>query len=306
MTMRKEDSPLVSLGTKRRKLLKERLEALYLRYRGEYIHTDPIALVHEYDAPQDREVVGLIASCLAYGNVKQIQASVRKVLEVLGKNPARTVRNVMPAELSKALAGFKHRFNTGRDIACLLHFAQQVLHGYGSLGEFFRLGYRENEDDLGPAEERFVEGFFSLDCSPFYKKGRLPDDAGVRFLLPTPGRGSACKRLNLYLRWMIRRDDGVDFGIWKDIPPSKLVIPLDTHLARISRYLGLTCFKTAGWRMAIEVTRSLRELDPEDPIKYDFALCRLGILDLCTCKFDPTLCLSCELSGMCLYRDGRQ
>jgi uncharacterized protein (TIGR02757 family) len=105
---------------------------------------------------------------------------------------------------------------------------------------------------------------------------------------------------------MIRKDDGVDFGIWQGIPPSKLVIPLDTHLARISRYLGLTRLKTAGWRMAIEVTRSLRELDPEDPIKYDFALCRLGILDLCTSKFDPTLCLSCELSGMCLYRDGCQ
>jgi uncharacterized protein (TIGR02757 family) len=283
--------------------LKERLESLYLRYRGEYIHTDPIALVHEYASPQDREVVGLIASSLAYGNVKQIQASLRRVLDVLGESPCRTVRGSSPEELLNALRGFKHRFNTGKDIACLLFLVQQALNEHGTLSRFFELGYREDDEHLGPALERFVGNLTALNCSPFYPKGALPEDAGVRFLLPSPRKGSACKRLNLYLRWMVRRNDGVDFGIWKKIPPSKLVIPLDTHLARISRHLSLTGMKTAGWRMALQVTESLRELDPLDPIKYDFALCRLGIMDLCPKKSDPQLCTQCQIEGICQFKD---
>lgn len=296
----KSRPPVVhSLDKEQVEQLKERLESLYLHYHGEYIHTDPIALVHEYDSPPDREVVGLLASSLAYGNVRQIQRSLRRVLSVLGSSPVETLRSASPRNLSESLVDFKHRFNSGEDIACLLHFVQQVLRQQGSLGELFRLGYREDEAHLGPALERFVDHLLSLDCSPFYKDGVLPGDAGVRFLLPTPRKGSACKRLNLYLRWMVRRDDGVDFGIWKGVPPSKLIIPLDTHLARISQHLGLTGLKTAGWRMALEVTESLRMLDPEDPIKYDFALCRLGILDLCPRNRDPALCGKCEIEGIC-------
>ncbi len=295
--------PFSYLNPTQKAKLKDRLENLYLRFRGDYIHTDPIALVHEYQAAQDREVVGLIASSLAYGNVKQIQLSLRRVLDVLGNEPCRTLRAISPDELSRVLSGFRHRFNSGRDVACLLYFIQQIFDEYGSIGGFFKRGYREDEDNLGPAMERFVENLFSLDCSPFYGDGLLPEDAGVRFLLPSPRKGSACKRFNLYLRWMVREDDGVDFGIWKEIPPSKLVIPLDTHLARISRYLGLTGLRTAGWRMALEVTESLHELDPNDPVKYDFALCRLGILDLCPKKTDPQLCAQCQLEGICRFRD---
>lgn len=299
--MKKSEIPFKRLTPARKALLKERLEDLYLRYRSEYLHTDPILLVHQYGSAGDQEVAGLIASCLAYGNVKQIQRSVRKVLDALGDEPSRTARNAAPAELSGALAGFKHRFNTDEDIACLLYFIQQAVDKHGSIGAFFESGYREDEDNLGPALERFVGKLLSLDCAPFYKRGVLPEDAGVRFLLPSPKKGGACKRLNLYLRWMVRRDDGVDFGLWQNVSPAKLIIPLDTHVARLSRYLGLTSLSTAGWPMALEVTQSLRELDPEDPVKYDFALCRQGILDLCPKEMKPSLCASCEIEGICRY-----
>ena len=118
----------------------------------------------------------------------------------------------------------------------------------------------------------------SLDVSPFYLAGTIPPNAGIRFFFPSPLKGSACKRLNLFLRWMVRRGDEIDFGIWTEVSPAKLIMPLDTHVARIARRIGLTKMKQANWRMAQEVTRRLRAFDPEDPVKYDFALCRLGIL----------------------------
>ena len=121
----------------------------------------------------------------------------------------------------------------------------------------------------------------------------------MRYFFSSPAGGSACKRLNLYLRWMVRHDPGLDLGLWTEVPPSRLVIPLDTHVARIARYVGLSSRNTADWKMALEVTRALREFDPGDPVKYDFAICRLGILDYCPRKRDALKCAACLLKPVC-------
>ena len=143
----------------------------------------------------------------------------------------------------------------------------------------------------------------ALDCKPWYPGGRLPSAAGVRFFLPSPEDGSTCKRLNLFLRWMVRPDDGVDMGLWHGVSPSQLVIPLDTHVSRISISMGLTGRRTVDWKMAREVTARLRAIEPRDPVKYDFALCRLGMLESCPQHADPAACPLCgPASGRAMAR----
>jgi uncharacterized protein (TIGR02757 family) len=129
---------------------------------------------------------------------------------------------------------------------------------------------------VGPALTSFVERALALDHAGLYGRGPLPPDAGVRFFFPSPADGSACKRLNLYLRWMVRRG-GVDLGVWRTVDPAQLVVPLDAHIFTIARRVRLTRYRSAGWPMAVDITRRLRQLDPRDPVKYDFALHRMGL-----------------------------
>ncbi len=243
------------------------LERLYeaLNHRS-YVHPDPLEFLYRHDDPLDREVVGMIAASLAYGRVKQILASVEKVLAVLGPSPAVYVAGVTSPELERTLSGFKHRFTTGDELARLLVAvgAMQTIHG--SLGARFAQLVELGEDTVAPALERFV--------------GELRGDAwrGRSSVLPSPEKGSACKRLHLFLRWMVRRDD-VDPGGWDGVSPSKLVVPLDTHMHRISRAFGLTERAQANLRTALEITDAFRKFSPDDPVKYDFAITRLGIRD---------------------------
>src|SRR5262249_897729 len=134
----------------------------------------------------------------------------------------------------------------------------------------------------------------------FYPRGELKRRVAVRFLLPTPTDGSACKRTNLFLRWMVRPEDGVDCGVWTAIRPNQLVIPLHTHIASICTYIGLTARKSLGWQMALDITRQLRRLDPEDPLRYDFALCHLGIAGDCPRKRNLEKCRHCPIQAVCL------
>ncbi len=280
--------------------LKRRLDGLYRRYGPGYLHTDPVSVPRSYAEPEDREVAGLITAALAYGQVPQIMASVRRVMAIMGERPAAFVRRFDPGRDRALLRGFVHRFNDARDMGLLLHFTRQALDRSGSLEGFFLEGYSAGDDDIGPALSSFVRRMLALDCSAYYRKGVLPAAAGVRFFLPSPDGGSTCKRLNLFLRWMVRPDDGVDFGIWRGVSPSKLIIPLDTHVSRIAAAIGLTSRRTAGWKMAREVTGRLRAMDVGDPVKYDFALCRLGILDECPRRRDPVKCRGCELRPHCV------
>jgi len=256
--------------------LRRRLDALYLRYDHRCVSPDPLEFVRGQAAAADREVVGLLASSLAYGNVAQIKRSIAGVLEALGPRPAEAVRGLAPREAALRLAGFRHRFNDGRDVACLLVLIRRMLDSHGSIEAFFAAGHPPGSPDVGPGLASFSRRALALDHGGLYPGRSLPARAGVRFFFPSPDDGSACKRLNLFLRWMVRRE-GVDLGVWRSVDPAALVIPLDAHVYTIARRVGLTSYRSPGWAMAVDITRRLRRLDPRDPVKYDFAFHRMGL-----------------------------
>jgi uncharacterized protein (TIGR02757 family) len=255
--------------------LRTRLDDLYAHYDHRFVDPDPLQFVRQQTTDADREVVGLIASALAYGNVKQIKRSIGRVVEPLGDHPAEAIDHLDAKEAKSLLRGFKHRFNDGRDVACLLLFLKQMRQEAGSIEGFFLRGHTGTAD-IADALTSFSERTLALDHGGLYPGRRLSASAGVRFFFPSPRDGSACKRLNLYLRWMVRRD-GVDLGVWKRVDPAHLVIPLDAHIYTIARRVGLTRYRSPGWPMALDITRRLRRLDPRDPVKYDFAFHRMGL-----------------------------
>jgi len=274
--------------------LRNGLEALRRRYDSRHLGSDPVEFLHRYDRPDDQELVGLIASSLAYGNVATIRGSVGRILGHLGPRPSHTVRNLEPRRALEEFRGFRHRWTTGRDVACLLYFARQMVEQAGSIGGFFLATFESNRD-MAFALDRFTERVLALNHGGIYRGKSLPRKAGVRYFFPSPAGGGACKRLNLYLRWMVRPADGVDVGRWDFIPTSRLVIPLDTHISRIGQHLGWTSRRTPGWKMAMDITQTLARVDPEDPTKYDFALSRMGILENCPRHANKRECDLCDL-----------
>ena len=281
--------------------LRKRLDALLSDSYAEPLWPDPLAVVREYETEADIEAMGLVCSGLAYGRVEQIAASLRKLQEALGPHPAEFVAETDPHALLGTLAGFKHRFTTGEDVAALLLITNGMREAEGSVGAFFAKGYARG--DMRGSLTSFVRRALTMPVGPCYGGAGLPEGAGVLYLLPSPEGGSACKRLNLYLRWMVRGPDGRDLGLWRDlVDTSDLIVPLDTHIARIGRALGLTQRKTADWKMAEEITASLARFDPGDPVRYDFPLARLGIMDRCPTRPDATLCAACSLRGFCALR----
>ena len=281
------------------KKLKSRLDGLYRTFDLAFLATDPLEFVHKYDTPEDREIVGLVSSSLAYGRVDTIKKSIAKVMAAVGPHPYKFVRKFDPLSGKSLFNGFVHRFNRGDDVVCLFWFARQMIEESGSIGGFFMKGYSPEQMNVKEALSAFSKNVLSLDSSAVYGKKRLAPKAGVRFFFPDPEDGSPCKRLNLYLRWMVRRDR-LDFGQWTGVDPAKLVVPLDTHIARISRNIGLTRRASPDWKMAEEITGALKALDPKDPVKYDFALCRLGILDKCPKNADAAKCESCLIKDICV------
>jgi uncharacterized protein (TIGR02757 family) len=248
---------------------REILEDLYTRLnRPEFIAPDPLEFVLAYDKPADQEVVGLIASSLAFGGVKQIVGSVSRVLERL-RNPSADIDCGEDGALEALFADWRHRWVSGRELAMLLRGIGRVRAEYGSLQACF-LNFLD--PGAGTVHEA-LSGFAGT------IRGMC---GGETRLLPAPERGSACKRLHLYLRWMVRRDD-VDVGIWQGVPASKLLVPLDVHMHRIARRWGFTRRRQADLTTAKEVTEAFRRIAPEDPVRYDFALTRLGIGGRCPC-----------------------
>lgn len=239
------------------------LEDLYIAVnRREMVHPDPLEFLYRYECLKDREIAGFIGSSLAYGRVAQILKSVATVLDVMGPSPHDFLLSVSRNELKARFQGFCHRFACDTDLIDLLSAIKRVIQEYGSLYACFLNGYRSSDDLLIPAQIRFCEAL-----SYGYDLGHL---------LPLPQRGSACKRLNLFLRWMVRCD-AVDPGGWPEIPASRLIIPLDTHMHRIGNHLGFSARKQADLRTALEITAAFAGLNPNDPVRYDFALTRIGI-----------------------------
>lgn len=241
------------------------LEFLYQKYnRREFVHPDPLEFLYQFDRIEDREIVGLIASSFAYGNVKQILASVRFILDKMGASPRSFVEDASPKVLERIFKGFKHRWHTEKDLAKLIYGLKKCLEQYGSMERLFVQGLRGEDDDISKALNYFV-------CEI---KMRAP--GMKKNLLPLPQSGSACKRLHMYLRWMVRQD-AVDPGGWEGIPTSKLLVPLDTHMYRMCRRLKLTRRNQANSKTVDEVTKGFRKICPEDPVRYDFVLTRFGI-----------------------------
>ena len=279
--------------------LRRTLDALLEEFPiPERLPTDPVSVLHGFDDPADQEVAGLVAASVALGRAASIRAKARELLDIMGGEPAAFVRRFDPERHGDRFDGWTHRWYRARDIVGLLWLLRQAIERHGSLGACFLAGYREDEPDIGGALGRFVGEITSGDVTAVWPSGHLPER--WRSLLATPERRSACKRMNLYLRWMVRPDDGVDLGPWSAVSPSKLVIPLDTHLVRVSRALGLTRRKSPGWPMAVEVTHLLRRLDPDDPVKYDFLLCHLGMLGRCPWSGDLAACPGCSHWGRCI------
>ncbi|MHC4777051.1 MAG: TIGR02757 family protein [Planctomycetota bacterium] len=245
---------------------KKLLETVYRRCnRLKYLSPDPLELVLPFEDVHDREVAALIASALAYGRVGQIVKSVSAVLEKLGATPAKFLAGVSEKSLTRLCTGFKHRFADGEAVTSLLRGVQAVREVHGSMGEAFAKGVGEKDGTVIPALGALVCELRRLGA----------DRAG--HLLASPEKGGACKRLHLFLRWMVRKDS-VDPGGWDFVQPSMLVVPLDTHMHRIGLYLGLTRRKSADSKTALEITDGFRRVSPRDPVRYDFALTRGGIL----------------------------
>lgn len=264
---------------------------------------DPVSFVHRYQAGADREVVGLIAASLAFGNVTAIRAKVAIVLDALGPSPAATLDREGRAALERRLRGFVHRVWRGPDVAALLAGAGSLRRAHGSLGAAFAGFLAAADDELDDPDAAFVEALARLADA---LRGRSPS-RGLKHLVPDPRAGSACKRLLLWLRWMIRPADGVDLGLWP-VSPARLVIPVDTHVHRIARNLELTRRADASLRTAAEITSKLRAFDPGDPVRYDFAICHLGVSRECPSRRDPARCASCVLRDACRHwrRDARR
>ena len=246
--------------------LKAFLEGMYYVYaRREIINPDPLYFLYKYEDVRDREIVGLVASSLAYGRVAQIMKSVDRVLSCLGASPREfLLKNDNDVILPE---NFKHRFTTGADMNNLLRNISEVLKKYGSIEEFLRECLKESSGDILSGLDKFSD---RLSC------GKVE---GSFSLVTAPRDGSACKRLFLYLRWMVRHDE-VDPGGWEVMKPRDLIVPTDVHMHRIACELGLTSRKSADLRTAIEITDSFRAISWEDPAKYDFSLTRLGIRPL--------------------------
>lgn len=242
------------------------MDNLYLMYnKREYVHPDPLEFLYQYDNVRDRELTGLIASSLAYGRVFQILAGVKSVLRRMGSSPYHFLKDAPHSLLVDTFYDFQYRFTTGEELVAMLYGVKKIIEKYGSLRECFVSKFRKDDDTIEQALILFVN--------------EIRENAnGDRYnsLLPCPAKGSACKRLNLFLRWMIRKDE-VDPGGWDDIPASKLIVPLDTHMNRFCLLSRITKRKQASMKTAHEITGYFRRIVPEDPVKYDFALTRLGI-----------------------------
>lgn len=268
---------------------------------------DPIEVVHRYRDRDDRELVALLAATCAFGNVKAIRAKLDDALARVGPRPSIAADD--PKDLHGRLRGWKHRLFLGEDVARLLIGARRVQRVHGSLGEAFRADLEtvDAAQPAAPASERLREAL-AIFCERVRREGGLPlpgesDPRGRRgpaHMLSDPRAGSAAKRLLLFLRWVIRPDDGIDLGMWP-VPPGRLLIPVDVHIHKLGRNLGLTRRKDVSWKTAVEITEALARFDPSDPTRYDFALCHLGMVQRCPSRRDAARCEGCGVKPVCVH-----
>jgi uncharacterized protein (TIGR02757 family) len=269
------------------------LEGLYAKYnRRAFVPPDPLQFVYLFPERADVEIAAFLAAALAYGRVRQIERSLTGLFDRMNCAPYDFTMRLNGAGRAK-LRSFKHRFTAGDDIWDLLDLFRWVLDEHGDLESFFLRGYDAEHPTVLPALSAFCDSL----CRRYADTHHGQVSGGVQYLLASPSRGSACKRLHLFLRWMVRRDE-VDIGLWRGIDRAKLIVPVDVHIARLCRILGLHDDRTVSRSTAVKITAAFARMEPADPVKYDFALSRIGILEGCTGRPRPE-CSSCELSDIC-------
>jgi uncharacterized protein (TIGR02757 family) len=273
------------------KILKNVLDTFCRDYdfKERLLH-DPIEFPHRYKNPRDVEVSAFIASSLAYGKVELFKPVVEKILSGMGASPYEFLLEFRPKKHLRYFEGMKYRFNENEDLIALIFLLHKIVSRHTSLENVFMKFYRSDALTIEEGLAGFVAALLKINTKQIYGKDIKP--TGLRQLFSSPVNGSACKRANLFLRWMVR-DRDIDFGIWEGISKNRLIIPLDTHIARISRCLGFTERRSQDWKMATEITESLKRIDHEDPLKYDFALCHHGISGICKGMRDSTECTGC-------------
>ena len=274
----------------------ERLDDLYRSFDHVTSATDPVHIVRRFTSPADREIVGFCAAALAFGRVASVLQSIESLLAVMGPHPAAFVRRFDPAQERLRLEPLVHRWISGRDLIALLIVLQRMLIEAGSIEAFFLQGDVATSPHVGPALDSFSTRALATDLRAAYGR-RVPRQRGVAYFFPRPSAGSACKRLNLFLRWMVRRDE-IDLGVWSKVSSARLVVPLDTHVIRLGRCLKLTRYTSPGWKMALDITNALRAFDSTDPVRFDFALCHVGMMNACGFQ-KPQGSANCPLRGLC-------
>lgn len=249
---------------------------------------DPVELVWEYDSRHDREVVGLLAAAMAYGQVAVLKAAVREVLEMLGPNPSTFIMEGDLEALAPPLEDFVYRMTRGEDVLDLLFGVRSVLRLHGTLENCYLAGPEDHIGRMSYLIQAIRAG-----------RRRTEFARGFRYLLTDPADGSTAKRMHLFTRWMVRGPDPIDLGIWTSVSPDVLVMPLDTHTSRICRYLGMTERRSNDLKTALEVTDTLRALDPDDPLRFDFAICHLGMSKSCVHRWSEEHCPDCPIEPVC-------
>lgn len=280
--------------------------ALLDEYSGaEWISSDPAQFMHRYSDPRDQELAAFLSACFAYGSAKLVIRAVDKLLappaptgplSPMSASPYAFIAAFDPARDTAATRGFYHRFHKEKHLVALLEILRDVLREHGTLGGFFK-----------SFEARDSEALLNASMREFQRRAALKPaeiQRGMRFLFNAPEDGSACKRMAMFLKWMVRKDE-IDIGIWSGwFSAADLVIPVDTHIGRLSYYLRLRGGKldaAANWKMAREITHSLKQLNPTDPVCYDFAITRLGILGLCKKKYYKSVCSKCPVEPACRF-----
>ena len=252
--------------------LKKLLDDLYLSYKHKFSSKDPVWNLHRFGNEQDIELAGLITAVYTYGSIDLINRFIELFLNRINFKPYEFIINFSKHKDKKFLKGLNYRFNSENDIISLVQAINKVLVSHRSLKELFISGYANDDKNILPALANFSK--------EINRQLPSPSGRGLRsyphYMVSNPAAGSASKRMNLFLRWMIRRDE-IDLGIWNTIPACKLIMPVDTHIARVSKKLELVKRKSIDIKFAIELTETLKKFDPIDPVKYDFSLCHVGI-----------------------------
>jgi len=282
-------------GLSRAERLRPILDRLYGDFNVDRSVADPVWMARRYERSDDREIAAFIAAALAFGRVQSVLNSVDGMLQVMGASPAAFVRSFDPERDRHCFKHLVHRWTNGADFAALASILHQMIAQSGSIEAFFTQGLADDAVDVGAALQSFSTRALALNVSTIY--GRKRPKPGVAYFFSRPSSGGACKRLNLFLRWMVREDQ-VDLGVWKKVRPGQLIVPLDTHVIRVGQCLRLTKLKSPGWRMAADITASLRAIDPVDPVKFDFSICHLGMMN--ACGFGKKIGdANCPLKGAC-------